>query len=262
MKKLSQHYFFDARDAEALYRVERENISASALRARLQGLAEVPIPPSPPPVDKSPAKVASQETQPSTQPERDIFDDTDEAGLLEMLDEMPATATDAEGTTVKIYDMSFPKHWSGRTPEKLLAEKVSKLDKYAVVSYSDLAGVSRAKRASVKVRWVGQSIDEWSMIDVACYDEVQARHYVAIMALHALSHPSKEGGFVIDNVTAASISFVRSFPACLRDLWDELEESRKAAANSHNRNVWDMLQSVLDTKINANEVSSIFFPAA
>ncbi|KAF4605335.1 hypothetical protein EYR40_004119 [Pleurotus pulmonarius] len=254
LKKLSQHYFFDARDAEALYRVERENISASALRARLQGLAEVPIPPSPPPVDKSPAKVASQETQPSTQPERDIFDDTDEAGLLEMLDEMPATATDAEGTTVKIYDMSFPKHWSGRTPEKLLAEKVSKLDKYAVVSYSDLAGVSRAKRASVKVRWVGQSIDEWSMIDVACYDEVQARHYVATMALHALSHPSKEGGFVIDNVTAASISFVRSFPACLRDLWDELEEARKAAANAHNRNVWDMLQSVLDTKINANEL--------
>ncbi|KAF9499777.1 P-loop containing nucleoside triphosphate hydrolase protein [Pleurotus eryngii] len=250
LKKLSQHYFFDARDAEALYHVERENISASALRARLQGLAEVPS--LPPLVDRPPAKVATP--QPSTQPERDIFDDADEVGLLEILDEMPATATDSEGTTVKIYDIRFPKHWSGRTPEKLLAEKVSKLDKYAVVSYSDLAGVSRAKRASVKVRWVGQTVDEWSMVDVACYDDVQARHYVATMALHAISHPSKEGGFVVDNVTAASVSFVRSFPACLRDLWDELEEARKAAANLHNRNVWDMLQSVLDTKINSNEL--------
>jgi hypothetical protein len=71
-----------------------------------------------------------------------------------------------------------------------------------------------------------------------------------MIALHALTFPSSEG-FAVGGTSAAGggQTFFRLLPAVFRDLWDELEEKRKAEHDTINRATWAKLQSILDTKL-------------
>jgi ATP-dependent RNA helicase DHX29 len=71
-----------------------------------------------------------------------------------------------------------------------------------------------------------------------------------MIALHALTFPSSEG-FAAGSTSAAGggQTFFRLLPAVFRDLWDELEDKRKAEHDAVNRVAWAKLQSILDGKL-------------
>ncbi|KAJ7103397.1 P-loop containing nucleoside triphosphate hydrolase protein [Mycena belliarum] len=252
LQKVKNSYFFNEQEAEARYRVERARVDAIALKARLRG------PPSPSPtshtvqaktVKKRPPNLLSQTIAPPVIV-TDIFDEDlgdSGGGLLEALEAMPATETTSAGTVVSVRDMALPKHWSGRTPKTLLAETVSKADRYAAISYSFLSGGSRAKRAAVSIRWNGKKMDEWTMEDVACHTEGQAEQYIATIALHELTFPSTDGFTV--SAPSGGQTFFRLLPAVFRDLWDELETARKTKTDALNRGVWAKLRSIIEPKL-------------
>ncbi|KAJ6621236.1 P-loop containing nucleoside triphosphate hydrolase protein [Mycena sp. CBHHK59/15] len=252
LQQVQKSYFFNERDAEARYRIEQEKAEASSLQARLRGLSAPPVTSNvfePKSFKKRPPNLQPQ-THISSISVTDIFDEdtADSAGgLLEVLEAMPATETTDQGTTVNVRDMALPKHWSGRTPKTLLTETVSKIDRYAAITYSLLSGASRAKRAMVNIRWDGKKMDEWRMDDVACYDEGQADQYIATIALHALTFPSTDG-FTVASPSGGQ-TFFRLLPAVFRDLWEELETARKLSTDALNRGVWAKLRSIIEPKL-------------
>ncbi|KAJ7110080.1 P-loop containing nucleoside triphosphate hydrolase protein [Mycena epipterygia] len=250
LDKVKNNYFFNERDAEARYRVEREKADAIALQARLRGLPTSSN--SPTVVQPKVNKKRPPNLQPQAPPVKvtDIFDeDTGDSvgGLLEALEEMPTTETSDRGTIVLVRDMALPKHWSGRTPKTLLAETVSKADRYAAITYTLLSGDSRTKRAAVSIRWDGRKMDEWSMEDVACHTEGQAEQYIATIALHELTFPSTDGFTV--QAPSGGQTFFRLLPAVFRDLWEELETARKSNTDALNRGVWAKLRSIIEPKL-------------
>ncbi|KAG6888975.1 hypothetical protein C0995_004614 [Termitomyces sp. Mi166 len=248
-------YFFDEREAEAIYRIERDKANATALLDRLRGDAAVS------PIEvvgnlkgekKRPPYLQPQiSTPPAVVP--DIFDDDSEdsasGGILEILESLPATDTNIQGKTIQVRDMALPKHWSGRTPKTLLQETVAKADRYAAISYTIISGVSRAKRAGLNIRWEGRKMDEWSMDDVACHDEAQAEQYIATIALHALTFPPTNGFAGNSTAISGSSTFFRLMPTVFRDLWDELETARKIRDDTVNRKEWAKLRSIVETKL-------------
>ncbi|KAF9456536.1 P-loop containing nucleoside triphosphate hydrolase protein [Collybia nuda] len=248
LNTLQNSYFFDEKEAHTLYQIEREKATVLALRERLQGTK--PNPSTPGTVSAKPRPINLQPPALTAIP--DFFDEDDGSGgegLLEILEQMPGTEISSQGTTINIRDMALPKHWSGRTPKILLKEVVTKVDRYAVVTYNILSGLSRAKRASVDIRWEGRKMDEWIMEDVACYDEAQAEQYIATVALHALTFPPT-GGFAAGNSSSSgSQTFFRLLPPVFRDLWDELETIRKGRDDSVNRNLWAKLRSIIEPKL-------------
>lgn len=258
MTAVKSDLLFDENEAEALYRVERKMADAAALKERLQGAAPLETESSPSVKAEerptAPFAASAEPTQSS-----DFFDNEDESstGLLDIL-HVSDTETTPEGITVTVKDMALPKHWSGRTPKALLHEMVTKKDRYAAVSYSIISGTSRAKRASAIVRWDGQRTETWSMSDVACRDEGQAEQYIATIALHALTFPPSEG---FSNGSQISLTFFRSLPAIFRDLWDELEATRKEAESSKNRAIWAKLRSILEPKLDIeSKADRVFKP--
>lgn len=252
LDNLRNSYFFDEKEAHALYRIEREKATALALRERLRDTKLQPYTPVTFPTKKRPVNLQPPiPTFPTVAP--DIFDEEAEefstGGLLEILEEMPTTEIGSQGTTINIRDMALPKHWSGRTPKILLKEVVAKADRYAAVTYSLLSGPSRAKRAGVSIRWEGKKMDEWLMEEVACYDQGQAEQFIATVALHALTFPPT-GGFAAGNSTSSgNQTFFRLLPAVFRDLWDELETTRKTRDDIINRNLWAKLRSIIEPKL-------------
>jgi ATP-dependent RNA helicase DHX29 len=263
LAKVKNNYFFNEKSAEAQYRIEREKADAIALQARLRGLAPTDSPNvvQPKVVKKRPPNLQPQAPPPPVVV-TDIFDEDigdSVGGLLEALEDMPTTVTTDHGTIVNVRDMALPKHWSGRTPKILLAETVSKADRYAAISYTVLSGSSRAKRAGVSIRWDGKKMDEWSMEDVACHTEGQAEQYIATLALHELTFPSR------DSFTVAAPSggqtFFRLLPAVFRDLWEELEVTRKIKTDALNRGVWAKLRSIIEPKLESDpKVFCTFLP--
>jgi ATP-dependent RNA helicase DHX29 len=249
---LRNSYFFDEKEAHALYRIERDKATALALQEHLRGT-------KPPthtlitlPTKQRPANIQRPTpTPPTVVP--DIFDEDDDmpsmGGLLEILEDMPTTEIGSQGTTINIRDMALPKHWSGRTPKTLLKEVVAKADRYAAVTYSLISGPSRAKRAAVSIRWEGRKMDEWLMEDIACYDEGQAEQYIATVALHALTYPPTDGFAVGSSASSGTQTFFRLLPAVFRDLWDELEARRKLRDDTINRNLWARLRSIIEPKL-------------
>ncbi|KAG6846024.1 hypothetical protein H0H87_011072 [Tephrocybe sp. NHM501043] len=251
---LKGSYFFDEREAEALYRDERDKANAIALQERLSGKSEA-----------SPTQLTgsrdAKKRPPHLHPQVsvlptvavDIFDDDSEdsasGGVFEILDVIPATETDAHGKTIQVRDMALPKHWSGRTPKAFLQETVAKADRYAAIGYSIISGSSRVKRASISIRWEGKKMDEWSMDDVACHDETQAEQYIATIALHALTFPPTDGFASTTSATPGSSTFFRLLPAVFRDLWDELETVKKARDDATNRSQWAKLRSIIEPKL-------------
>ncbi|TBU35097.1 P-loop containing nucleoside triphosphate hydrolase protein [Dichomitus squalens] len=248
LKEVEANYLFDEKEAQALFKQERSKVEASALQAKLRGLGNSTSP--------KPSRALARIKEPPSRAESsvsasDVFDDDDEApgGMFELLESMPETETTESGVTIQVRDMALPKHWSGRTPKLLLQETVRKADKYAVISYGCTSGSSRAKRASVDVRWDGGKTQEWTMDDVACHDMTQAEQYIATVALHALTF-SNSGGFAIGGTGAAgSQTSFRLLPPVFRDLWDELEQKRRLDDDTTNRAIWAKMRSILDTKL-------------
>jgi len=249
---LKDSYFFDEKEAEALYRVERDKANAAALQDRLRGKVS-PLPAKT--AKKRPVNLQAQVAAPSSTVSHIFDDDSDDSatgGVFEILDSMPATETDAQGKIINVRDMALPKHWSGRTPKALLQETVAKADRYAAISYDVVSGASRAKRASISVRWEGRKMDEWVMEDIACHDEGQAEQFIATVALHALTFPPSDGFAVGASTAPGTQTFFRLLPAVFRDLWDELEAARRIRDDSTNRNLWARLRSIIEPKLEGN----------
>ncbi|KAG6842553.1 hypothetical protein C0991_000079 [Blastosporella zonata] len=251
---LKGSYFFDEREAEAIYRIERDKANSIALEQRLRGKSEETpeVAGQLKGVKKRPTHLRPQVSTPPTSV-ADIFDDDSEdsasGGMFEILDNIPATQVDAQGKTIHVRDMALPKHWSGRTPKTLLQETVAKADRYAAIGYSIVSGATRVKRAAISIRWEGRTMDEWSMEDVACHDEAQAEQYIATIALHALTFPPTDGFASTTSATPSSATFFRLFPAVFRDLWDELETARKRRDDGINRSQWAKLRSIIEPKL-------------
>lgn len=253
LKKIQDDYLFDKDEAEVAYTKERQKVFTQRLEDRLRGVR----PPSP--VNKKPPE------KPIVPPERpsleldsspkNIFDEASDeeasGGMFELLEQMPETETTPQGTTVHIRDLPLPKHWSGKTPRLLLQETVHRLDRYAIIDFQPVSGESRAKRASVHIRWsrAGEKVSEWTMEDVACHSESQAEQYIATVALHSVTYPSV-AGFAVGNTAAASTATsFRLLPPIFRDLWAEFEEKRKSADDATNRKIWGRLKSIMETKV-------------
>lgn len=248
LREAKAHYFFDERDAEGLYQAELKKADSQMLQDRLRGSmpSQGLKPPTKPVARDTPAKVFEPDCQP------DLFDEDNgsSGGLLELLEAIPAEIQDAKGNTIRIKDMSLPKHGSTRLPESALVEYVSKVDRFATVEFSIISGLSRAKRAAVRVLWHGKGINEWRMEDVACYDESQAQQYISTVVLHALMFPKREG-FTFGSQTAGPVGSTsyRFFPPAFRTLWDDLEAIRKDTNDSINRNWWIKLQNIAGQKV-------------
>lgn len=255
---VKSHYFFDEKDAETQYRLERAKLDALSLQSRLRGSSpqlsatrekKVAKPFSPGP------RVETQDV-PAPSDISDIFDQHEEGlgGMLEILDPLPSEVAGEAGTTIRVRDMVLPKHWSSKTPKTLLAEFVFKVDRYAAVTYGIVSGPSRAKRACVMVNWEGKKMDEWVMRDVACPTDIQAEYYVATLALHALTFPATDGFAVGSSGALANHTSFRLLPPVFRDLWDELETDRKLREDLINRQVWANLRNIVEKKIDARPV--------
>ena len=256
LEEVKQDYLFDEREAETAYRAERKKLDDLVLQSRLRG-EKAPSVPSTPRI-KSPPRVQSPQ-RPRSDRVEDIFDDDDDVegggALFELLEEMPQTETTQAGVTVQIRDISVPKGWSGKTPRTLLLESVSKTDKYANVSFSSISGASRAKRAAVRIIWQQGNTSDWSMDDVACYDTVQAEQYIATVALHGLAFPPTQGFAIGSATSATTLTSYRLLPPIYRDLWNELEEGRRADHDRINRAIWTKLRQILEPKLSGAKVT-------
>ncbi|KAI0374315.1 P-loop containing nucleoside triphosphate hydrolase protein [Pilatotrama ljubarskyi] len=254
LREVQQDYLFDQREAEAMFATERSKVEATALQSKLRGI-ETSTPPRQPATSRRKVKETPSRAESVVSASTiDVLEDDEDSpgGMFELLEQMPETETTDSGTTVQVRDMALPKHWSGRTPKVLLTENVRKADRYAVISYNCISGASRAKRASVEIRWDGGRTQYWSMEDVACHDITQAEHYVSTVALHALTFPSSEG-FVAGGTATGSQTSFRLLPPAFRDLWDELEQKRRVDDDNINRAVWAKLRDILAPKLSRSE---------
>ncbi|KAF9452647.1 P-loop containing nucleoside triphosphate hydrolase protein [Macrolepiota fuliginosa MF-IS2] len=256
LRELERDLLFDEREVASLYHKERDK----ALLERLRSSASPSPSPDCLPESQAPKKVPPNiqvppVSLPPSSSSSDVFDDANSdgsGGLLELFEGLPATETSSDGTVVTLKDMTLPKYWAGRTPKVLLKEAVTRMDRYSVITYNLISGSSRAKRISLRIRWDGTKSDDWSMENVACVDQTQAEHYIALTALHALTFPQSEG-FASSVGGMSTPTFFRLLPPTFRDLWDELEEARKLRENSVNRQVWAKLRSIIEPKIDLNK---------
>ena len=254
-QEFTKDYLFDERDAQAQYRQERERIDKEMLRERLCSLQpEEPLPKTLS-VDKQQQRSQTPPSHRSTPgPGTDIFEDSEDSsgGLLAFLDETLLNEVNDQGNLIKLRDMALPKHWAGQTPKMLLRDLVVKIDRYAAISYNIISQHSRIKRANTIISWQNRQRDEWSMNDVGCHDEAQAEQYIATVALHALTYPLTDGFAASAPSSAGSHTAFRVLPAVYRDLWDELEKSRKIRDDLVNRKTWAKLRDILDFKLESN----------
>jgi len=191
----------------------------------------------------------------------DFFDSKgqEDGGLFEILDDMPPSDISENGVTVRVRDMPLPKGKFERTSKAFLQAAVSKLDSFAVITYHPLSGASRAKRASLSIRWGSDKISEWTMTDVACYDVAQAEQYVATVALHVLTFPASAGFASGNAAPGAGHTFFRLLPPAYRELWDELEVRRKTSDDATNKAVWAKLKRIVEAKSSREKVRPLPF---
>ncbi|KAG9314475.1 hypothetical protein JVU11DRAFT_5272 [Chiua virens] len=247
LRRIKAHYFFDERDAERLYRSELEKTNAQRLRDTLRGSLKPGRP-------KSPKRIDVPKTVtilPGPELQSDLFDEEDNessGGLLEIL-EAPSEVEGPRGTKIFVKDMSFTKQSGGKLPQTVLLDYVSKIDRYAAVTFNSLSQHSRAKRFAVRVSWSGRKQDEWKMEDVACREDSQAEQYIATVALHVLSFPPTDGFAAGTMTSPVGNTFFRLFPSVFRDLWDELEADRKLKQERINRDIWAKLWDIVGQKI-------------
>jgi ATP-dependent RNA helicase DHX29 len=255
LSELQKDLLFNEREAESLFQKERDKLLLERLRGSTSPPPSPAIVPKPKVQKDISAKIRVPQEEVQESSSADVFNDADSdesGGLFDLLEELPATETTNTGTIITLKDMALPKQWAGRTPKILLKETVARLDRYAVITYNLISGSSRAKRASVTVCWDGAKEDKWTMNDVACPDETQAEHYIALTALHALTFPQSEG-FACSSGGPSNSTFFRLLPPTFRDLWGELEEVRKEKEDSRNRQVWAKLHSIIEPKVGSDK---------
>ncbi|KZV88269.1 P-loop containing nucleoside triphosphate hydrolase protein [Exidia glandulosa HHB12029] len=246
LEKTKKHYFFKEKEAEALYRAEKTKADTAALNARLKGL-DTKLSPAPKGKRRTPSIAASS-------------DDDEVIGIFgSALEEIPKEIQGSNGAVITVKDMSLPKHWAGRTPKTLLSETVSKLDRYAVVTYRIVGGESRVMRAGCTIRWEGGKVDAWEMSHIGCPDATQAEQYIATVALHSVSFTTSEGfaGGGTAATSSGNQTYFRTLPPSFRDLWDELEGERKRTEDAQNRAVWAKLRTVVEPKIGSIDKSAV-----
>ena len=251
LRAVKSHYLFDERDAKAHYLSERQKAEAAALQARLRGSPGTASTPS----SSTPALLEPKgpPRQPQAKEVRedpdDFFESTGEdGGLFEILDEMPSTEVTETGVTVTVRDMPLPKGKFERTSKAFLQAAIDKLDSFAVTTYRCISGATRAKRASLSVRWSSGKVSEWAMEDVACHDMTQAEQYIATVALHALTFPTFEGFSPANLARGNTQTFFRLLTPAFRDFWDELEAKRKTSGDATNRAVWSKLKKIIEAR--------------
>lgn len=264
LQALQSDYEFRQKHADFIFRDLRKVAEAS----ELERLLRMPIEDSksrepqaldtPTPVNDQASE--SEEPQPALSlPEPtataavDILDqhsDGEEGGFFgHMLDELPTEVTTTAGNIVRVRELVFPKNWNGATPKSLLKDYVTKLDRYAIMSYRSIGDVTRVARASVQVRWRAKAGQEWIMPD-ACPTLAQAENYAAMLALHSLSSPARAGFVGLRSTTTpVQPSSIRSLPPSAQDLWKELEARRKQEEDETNRRVWSKLRTIVEPKL-------------
>jgi ATP-dependent RNA helicase DHX29 len=261
LEAVKTHYFFDQKEAEAQYHLERKNAIEANLQLRLRNGEDSPDPTL---SVQSPHTTVTTSTPPRTPvpdtDSTDIFEDAEEDGtLFGILDEMPTETVSETGITIHVRAMPLAKTSATRLPTKFLRDAAKKLDNFATVTYRDLSGSSRVKRAAVSVHWGNGKIEDWSMDDVACHDNAEAEQYISTVALHSLTYPTSEG-FAGGGTPASSPTFFRLFPPAYRELWEELETKRKGTEESTNRTVWGNLRTIVEQKANgSNKVLLVDF---
>lgn len=237
---------FDERLAESQWRSEKAKVDMVNLQNRLRGSAsDSPTAPSRARGHKKGKSIPAVPSTPKNVP--DAAEEEEDSLGLDLLDAPQESTTDGRAIVMK--EMLIPKH-SSKTPKTLLRDCVSKLDKYAAITYSIVSGGSRAVRASATISWEGKKRDDWIMEDVACPADDQAEQYIATVALHALTFPQTDG-FAAGNIASGTLTFFRSLPPSFRDLWDELEAKRKERDDEINRNLWTKLRALAIAKCEA-----------
>ncbi|KAI0307778.1 P-loop containing nucleoside triphosphate hydrolase protein [Multifurca ochricompacta] len=255
LRAVKLHYLFDERDAEARYLSERRKAESNALRAHLRDGPDMsntkPWAPTPPDIQPPSHPLKEVHESPG-----DIFslNGEEDGGLLEILDDIPSTDVTETGATVRVRDMPLPRGKFERTSKAFLQAAVKKLDGFAVTTYHPIPGASRAKRASVTVRWSSGEIGEWTMTDVACYDMDQAEQYIATVALHALTFPASAGFASGNSAPGTGQTFFRLLSPAFRELWDELEATRKDSDDATNRAIWAKLKKIVEAKRNRGKL--------
>ena len=255
LDKCGSDFLFIEHEAESIYQKEQRK----ALLERLRGSGSPSLSPA---LGQRGLEKTSTNAQNlplsilSSSSSSDVFDDVhsdgSEGGLFGLLEGLPATEMTNDSVIITLREMALPKHWPGPTPKILLKETVLRLDRYAVITYNLISGSSRIKRVSLTIRWDGTKSDIWAMNDVACPDQIQAEHYIALTVLHALTFPRSEG-FASSFSGSNGPTFFRLLPPSFRDLWDELEDARKLQEHSTNRQVWAKLRSIIEPKIDPNK---------
>lgn len=259
IESVKSDYMFSSRLAEAEFASKRVKMEAEILQERLKkGSGPGQLPVSEPLAKRSrrkPINLAPLTPSSPSTPSTPLQDEVEEEETLfgNLLEEMPTEEITATGTIISVKDMALPKHWSGKTPKILLNEVVSKVDRYATVQYAVVSGGSRAVRCKCTVRWAGARAEEWTMDTNACQNSDQAEHYIATVALHDIIFPLSVG-FAGGPTANGLTTNYRVLPPKFRDLWDELELSRKVEEDSINRSVWSELEAVLESKLTSREV--------
>ena len=251
MDMISRDYLFDEKEAEVLYHQERNRLNEKLLEERLLSHAPAATPASKEAID---TPIIEQGTSNHA---NDSDSDDSSTEMLGILDNPDATEITVKGITINLRTMVLPKHWSGPMPKILLRDFVVKQDRYAAVSYSMLSTHSRARRVSVMISWHNKRRDEWSMDDTACPDDSQAENYVATVALHSLTYPMTLGFASSTPASSSSSTSFRLLPASYRELWDELEVSRKTNEDRINRGIWAKLRAIMEDKITIKKVDTL-----
>jgi len=247
MDEIQKDYLFNQKEALSMYQAQKQKADKLLLHAKLR--SQQPEVVSNVQNSKVVGKTMAEVPTPVKKTSDGNESDDSSVGILGILENPDSTEVTVKGVTYNLRDMALPKNWSGSTPKNMLRDFVVKSDKYAAISYSRISDHSRARRASVTISWQSKMRDEWSMDDVACLDDSQAEQYVATIALHSLLYPVTDG-FVSSapTSTGGSTSF-RLLPAIYRELWEELEISRKERDDSLNRTIWAKLRSLLEAKL-------------
>lgn len=262
LQSLQSDYEFRQKHADFIFRDLRKIAETAELERSLRTSKEGG---GPRPAQEKEASTSAQDQanelkepkntlpEPSNMTTVDVIDqhsDDEEGGFFgHMLDELPTEVTTTAGDVVRVREMTFPKNWIGTTPKSLFKDYVTKLDRYAIMSYRSIGDVTRVARAAVQVRWRAKAGQEWIAPD-ACPTLVQAEHYIAMLALHSLSCPARAGfAGLRSTINPVQPSGIRSLPPSAQDLWKELEARRKQEEDETNRRVWSKLRTIVEPKL-------------
>lgn len=258
VSQASKAYLFDKRDADAAVNMARGELDervrdmratsrAEEASKREKEIQEQQQQEAPESKDRH-ATTDAEQTQKATPVASDKKEESRETiaegsddemgadGLFgNMLDEMPTEEIDEiTNTTIKVRPMPLPKQYAGKPPKLLLEDVVRRKDKFAARPvFSTVSSGTRAKRATVTLRWDSGTQQVFTMQDEACPDQAQAYNYVATMAL-----------FAIDTG-----SIGRQLAPAFRELWDELEAARKEQDEEAYRSYLKQVKTLVEPRL-------------